>query len=493
MKTDTQKNQVSAAVAQIALPKFKVDNLRHLADHGPAVEFADPKLARFVADLRALDVGEITLRAGKSRLLIRRLGKVTFTEAFFDVGSRREERCIYYSAAENLRATVFKQAHTKNYEEHAFALLRAVFLGGEIPKFFFPQNGEAKDRFADFLMRWGDLYLGESALRARAIDAQLVEARRAADSAERNSIYIAHELERLRMDSTPERFRDAHANLRENAERVLGMTKETETRLRAARTIATAPDIDDANLAAVAVNFGAVRRWNGPEPRPVYFRAEESTFSHQLLRANYSVRVSDAGEITFSSGIKAPFTFAEISAWIRGEAPAPVTRYGRPERVEVGTPDTLEPRILVVCGCHRIDVAKDVPALAPFLAPRHVVTRTAGRPEVSLAEDRPGFLARLLAEIDTRLRDNEATRAAALREFVEKRKALGDREANFPQLLAEHETRLADARAAEEAAADALARVESGENRPAGATLDDTRNVAQTLARAFSFNVSLRA
>lgn len=486
MKTETTTTTTTAQ--QIRIPRsLKVDNLRHLSDHGVAVDFTDPKLRAMVQGLRDMDCGTVTLTAGKSRLTVTRLGKVTFTDAFFDVGSNHRNATHYFSPAEGLKYSLSKQEG--KFSEQAHALTRAVVLGETLPRFFSPEFGAQKDTLANFLKEWGDIFTGESALRARAIALKEASARATLRSAENQFSFSQSRVADFEENCTPEFFTRRHAENRERCEKFLAHYARMREMLNGEFNAVNTPTPNPDTLRALAEKFGATRDFSSPNwndgTRSLQFPATPETFSHPVTRANYSATVTPEGEIQLSSGIRTPFKIEAVERWLKGETPAPVTTYGVLEKIEVTTPHTFEARVLLKCGCHKIDAARDFPALAPLLTPSHTVTRVAGLPSVSLATDPAGFTARLLEKIREKIAENDSQRATTLRDFVEKKKSLENEQSNAPAHLAQLRETLATHRAELEKARGELETVKK--STPAGASVESARNIAQTLAGAFQF------
>jgi hypothetical protein len=94
---------------------------------------------------------------------------------------------------------------------------------------------------------------------------------------------------------------------------------------------------------------------------------------------------------------------------LRGEAPAPRTRYGSLERVGLARHDGTA-WVAVKCGCHYIDGANDLGGeFAELLKPAHTVTMVKGTPELRWSEETK-------AEFIARLRENSTRWLASLAE-----------------------------------------------------------------------------
>ncbi len=457
-------------------PSLQVDNLRHIHDHGMTVQFAAPKLSALVRYLAERD-GKFVLTAGKSTLEVTRLGAVTFTKIFLSVGSLTKY-AVHYSDAPAGLSFSFHQGDEKT--ETARRALEAVILGEPLPDFFRPQWGKCQDELRAWLAKYAWTLAGAHGLRAQALETRTKRADDDARGAINSLEFENRMLVNARHETTPERFLARAEDARESAQRSLAHVDAQLVELGGYLATLTAPEalsqVD--TLAQIAPSVGAITGWEGK----VYFNGEEDRFSHPIQAPNYKATVQ--GEmISFSSGIVCEFGFSELVDWLKGEAPAPVSRYGTVARLAVGAPGTLEPRVYLTCGCHRIDAANDAPALAEYLRPSHQVTRTSGKPRLELDRRNPApFLARTLEEIQARQAEKTLRRAQIVTGYAVARHQLENERADVPALLAKHEKAVADAQARQNSAVAAAELVKK--STPLGASVERVHGIVLTLVSA---------
>ena len=131
MNTEQHDLVTPAAVSPDAklfkTPPLKVDHLRHIHDHGLAIQFADSKLAALIARGLAKQDGKATLRAGESHVTLMKLGNVTITEATFAADGLRGRDLAalhYYDPVHQLKYGFKKEE--SDAHGNAFATLKAL-------------------------------------------------------------------------------------------------------------------------------------------------------------------------------------------------------------------------------------------------------------------------------------------------------------------------------------------------------------------------------
>ena len=459
------KISVSTSAPKTAL---KVDNLRHLSDHGLAVVFTDRKLSALVEFLNSRD-GKTELKAGKSTLEITKLGNVVMTRLHLATsGSGYWHETIHYSDAVAGLSYKIKRQDGKG-EQDAFDTLRGVIFGAyktsenykydqkdqTLPPIWFPKFGADADRLREWLKKFAWTLTGSHGLRAQAEEKISADRKQAVRSAKNHLDYSERELERLKSE-TPETFRDAHERARVQtaeklalaAERIaqiekdLAQTKFSETSANAAEQIAE-----------ISQRYGVYFLqgvWNSETRNYTdkirYFPETRETISPEIRSPNYVATIAADGEtVSLSSGIACSFRRSEIVAWLKGEKSAPQTRYGTVEKFYTATHDA-QPRTLLRCGCHLVDASSIDSELASLLTPTHVVTKVPASPRVDLGQE--GFLSRLSENINSRLLAEQESRAQTVRLFAEKRHALTERESQLPARIAEQEKKVEERKAA---------------------------------------------
>jgi hypothetical protein len=460
-----------------------VDNLRHIHDHGLAVEFTAPKLVTLLTYLRAKQ-GTTELKAGHSTLRVTTLGNVTKTEAFFSVGSNRLAAMHYFEAATGLKYTISRESS----EDHksAYNTLNAVIFGENLSKaqdHWKIHTGAHADKLRDWLKKFAWCITGANGLRGQALAARFVQLDQTRASAFNVHASAAARHNQYATEATPEFFRNKHAEARaklaeklkdveKNAAELQTLEKSFET-LNGQQIFVEAP-----------YTFGIRREYDRDK---VFFPAVDAQFSHPVQSANYAATVDASGGVSLSSGIRCEFTAPQVLQWLRGEASAPHShRYGALERREVATP-TGAPSVLLKCGCHWIDAANVSADFAQALTPTHAVTRTAGKPRAEFGT--PEFAERLREKFAEKIAAENALRADYIREFADRRAYLTKEETDLPATIAGLREKMESAKASLDAAEKAIADAKTVS--PLGADADTLAALARLFLSSQSFHPAL--
>ena len=459
---------------------LKVDNLRHIHDHGLAVEFTEPKLVSLLAYLRGKQ-GTTELKAGLSTLRVTTLGNVTKTEAFFSVGSNRLAALHYYEAATGLKYTV-KRENAGCAE--AFQTLNAVIFGGELPGIWTVNFGAQADKLRDWLNKWRFTLTGSNGLRGQAISArlaQLIETRRMASNIHATA-QARHN--QYATEATPEFFRAKHGEARATLATKLAKIETATEEIRKGQAETT----NQENAEALwhhnwAYSLGLSRDYD----RVTHFPATCARYSHPVQSANYSATVSPSGAISLSSGIQCEFTAGQVLAWLRGEAQAPRSnRYGTLQRLEVSTKEG-KASVLLKCGCHFVDPSGVSAEFAELLKPSHAVTLTPGKPRADF--NTPEFAQRLAERFAERFAEQEAQRAQAIRDFADRRAFLEKEETDLPATIARLAANMETAKAELDKADKALETAKAVSYL--GADADTLANLSRVFLTSQSFHPTL--
>lgn len=466
-------------------PSLKVDNLRHLHDHGLSVRFTDPKLVALVEYLGGKD-GKTTLNAGKSSLTVTRFGRVVLTEAFWNVGSRRVCAIHYADASAQLKFSLSREGGSGEDSVNAFNTLKAVIFGGALPPIFRPVMGAGQDALRAFLKSYAWTLSGEAGMRSRAIAGAGAALRSDVSSAKNSLSYAERELERLN-SNTPESFRTLHANTRANcAARLDTISKKLEE--VATDCTANFSALSEDEIKNLSARYGAFSRWVGVGASTFRLSGYAFAFSEvpesispPRVRGNYSAKIEADGEtVTFNSGIHCPFTVSRLLAWLRGQAPAPRTSYGDVKKLERTSKDGA-PVVVLQCGCHEIDAVATSPALfGELLKPTHAVTLTPGKKAAVFGT--PEFLARLAEEMVARRDALVDERVNALTYLATRRHALTEEENSLPAKIAAQTERVEAERETLRKAEQALSNFVA----PLGASAEDSLNNGLAVFSAFA-------
>jgi hypothetical protein len=468
---------------------LKVDNLRHIHDHGLAVEFTAPKLVTLLTYLRAKQ-GVTELKAGHSTLRITTLGNVTKTEAFFSVGRNRLAAIHYYEAATGLKYTLRRDGGEGS--EHAYNTLNAVIFGENLSKaqdHWKIHTGAHADKLRDWLKKFAWCITGSNGLRGQALAsrfAQLEETRRAAANVHGAA---AARFRQYSEDATPDFFRAKHAETRAKlAAQTADVEKnvaEWQTQQRDAEKLITENKAEELHN-SYGWKIGARKDWENSQWK-IFFPAVGAQFSHPVQSANYAATVDATGAVSLSSGIRCEFTAPQVLAWLRGEASAPhSSRYGKLERREVATPSGA-PLVLLKCGCHWIDAANVSPEFAQALTPTHTVTRSTGKPRAEFGT--PEFSERLREAFAEKIAAHETQRADAIRQFADRRAYLTKEETDLPATIAALREKMESAKASLDAAEKAIADAKTVS--PLGADAETLAALARLFLSSQSFHPSL--
>ena len=462
---------------------LKVDNLRHIHDHGLAVEFTAPKLIALLTYLRGKQ-GITELSAGNSTLRVSTLGNVTKTEAFWSVGSYRRAAMHYYEASTGLKYTL--QRDNGDANEHAFHTLNAVIFGGNVNQtndFWKVYTGAHADRLRDWLKKFAWTITGANGLRGQAIAvrlSQLEETKRAAANVHGAA---AARFNQYQTEATPEFFRNKHAEARERLTGKLAEIEKGIARWNEREEAAAGADAEQL-FSEFSYTFGIHR---GYTDRIVHFPEAKAVYSHPVQSANYAATVDASGGISLSSGIRCEFSAPQVLAWLRGEAPAPHShRYGALERREVATPSGA-PLVLLKCGCHWIDASGVSAEFGEALKPTHTVTLTSGKPRADFGT--PEFAERLAEKFAEKVAQENALRADAIRQFADRRAYLTKEETDLPATIADLRTKADVAKASLDSAEKALADAKTVS--PLGADADTIQTLARLFLNSQSFHPSL--
>jgi hypothetical protein len=217
-----------------------------------------------------------------------------------------------------------------------------------------------------------------------------------------------------------------------------------------------------------------------------HFPAQQARYSVDLVRANYTVRRGENGALLLSSNIVCPFDEQTALAWLRGEGPAPSTRYGVCRKIETCT-DTGAPLVLIGCGCHKIDVARDLGGeFAELLKPTHKAELIEGTAALELTEaTRAEFLARCEANAARAIAGYKSEKAQALARYLDQKTKLANERDNLPAVLAEMQNGIEKAKAEKAALELELAEMEK---RFPGANVEKINDLARVALSAFSLS-----
>lgn len=463
---------------------LKVDNLRHIHDHGLAVEFTAPKLVALLTYLRQKQ-GVTELKAGNSTLRVTTLGNVTKTEAFFSVGSYRRAALHYYEAATGLKYTLQRE-HGGDSNKAAFYTLNAVIFGGDLSDtqaHWRVNYGADADRLRDWLKKFAWTITGANGLRGQAIAARFKQLDQARASAFNAHASAAARLNQYETQATPEFFRNKHAEARANLAKELANVEKNVSDWKTLEK-----SLQTANAQQIFVEVPcSFKIHKDYEKNSVYFAAVAAQFSHPITSANYTATVDAAGGISLSSGIRCEFTAPQVLQWLRGETPAPSShRYGALERREVATPSGA-PSVLLKCGCHWIDAANVSAEFGEALKPTHTVTRSTGKPRADFGT--PEFSERLREAFAEKIAEHETQRADAIRQFADRRAYLTKEETDLPATIADLGAKADAAKASLDAAEKALADAKTVS--PLGADADTLATLARLFLSSQSFHPSL--
>jgi flagellar motility protein MotE (MotC chaperone) len=458
-----------------------VDNLKHIHDHGLAVEFTAPKLVSLLTYLRGKQ-GVTELKAGQSTLKVTTLGNVTKTEAFWSHGSYHRASLHYYEAATGLKYTLNRDNGADN--ENAYYTLNSIIFGGELPGIWKISFGAQADKLRDWLKKWAMTITGSNGLRALAISARLAQLNETRRNA--SNIHASAEAHHLKYvnDATPEFFRTKHGEARAKLAATLAKIETRTEEIRKGQAEMANQETGEALWNGNwEYSLGLSRSYEGV----TFFPATASQYSHTVQSANYSATVDATGAVSLSSGIRCEFTANQVLAWLKGETQAPhSSRYGTLQRLEASTRDGAA-LVLLKCGCHYVDATNVSAEFAQLLKPSHTVSLTPGKPRADFGT--PEFAERLRERFAERLAEQETQRANAIREFADRRAYLEKEEANLPETIAGLKVKMETAKAALDQADKAL---ETARNvSPLGADSDTLANLSRLILSSQSFHPSL--
>jgi len=432
MKTDitTQSFKVPSSI--------KVDNLRHIHDHGLAVEFSDAKLSAMVDSMK--HDGTYEIKAGVSKVTVRVVGRVTYTRLYMAVGSVTRENIHYFSPDEDLKSIV---KDTEN-ESRVQTLKSLVFGVCELPSVWNARNGAEQDEARVWLTQHGACIHGEAFMRSLAIDKHIATARGNVGSAEGDVCRCERAKYLIETRDIDKEVEDCGVNMRRWQANKQGEAKNLTDSLAKVKEMLATPEMLRESLVnqttwpyappllPFARVFGATYEGEysrTPSLKQVHFAGVNVSYSHEQLSANYTATF-EGEKITLSSGIVCPFTTSRLLAWLKGEQPAPSTQYGTCSIVEAATPHGT-PIKLIKCGCHYVDLstcAND--EIAELCKPTHTVTRTEGTAPILAHVDTAEFIARCEAVNAEKQAQLVAEQREELKQYAETLRRLRHEKAN---------------------------------------------------------------
>jgi len=506
-------NASPASQKRVKRIEWKKDNLRHVLDHGLAVEFSDGTKTAYLRSLVGTD-STVELTAGKSRLTIQTVGRVSRVHFQDAIGSGFDYFSVsYYSPAQNLSYTE-KEEKTREVTEHIvfgdFQSSRWQNVkrdAGHVPSILRVNKGADIDALRAWSKTSAWSLLGENGLRAKAVE-NAIAGKKAEISRIASAIsYGKHDLECKRdfpFAAEIDRARDYAKNAAENADHQTAARENDVDAVRALLASAQTLEIytsrrfetgynwpqsrceSETALAGCGVHLGRIAvpgASNLYTPRAL-FPAASARYSVDLVRANYTVKRGEGGALVLSSGIVCPFNEETALEWLRGTGPAPSTQYGTCRKIET-CDDTGAPVVLIACGCHHIDVARDLGGeFAELLKPAHKTELLEGKPALELSEEtRFAFLARCEQNAARDVATYKIEKAAALARYIEQKNRLTAERDNLPALLEEMQKGIEKATAEKAKAETDLVELE---NRFPGASLEKVTHLARVALSAFS-------
>jgi len=507
--TATATATATATVKRVKKIEWKKDNLRHLFDHGLSVQFTDERKTAFLRSLVGKDETTI-IRAGKSKVTLETVGRVTRCHFEDAIGNGFNSFSVsYFSPFENLSFTE-KDEKTREVIEYVvygnFTCKRyCIRTETGLPELLRIATGADVDALRAWSKSNSYAILGENGLRSKAIEKTLTEKRADVSRLSTSISYHCSDLERKRnfpFNGDIESARNFAKAAGENAENRM---KDTETALATVRAmLATAETLsiytsrrfesgycwdksceNETVLKELGATIGRVYVSESPlnyKPR-AFFNAIDARYSVEKVKANYTVRRGEGGALVLSSGVVCPFNAETALAWLRGNGPAPSTQYGVCRKLET-CDETGSPLVLIACGCHKIDVARDLGGeFAELLKPSHKAHLIEGKPALELSEEtRFAFLARCEENAIDFISKVKAQRAEAFARYVQQKNRLTSERDNLPALLAGMEKQIEDAKAEK---AKAEAELAETEKRFSGAKLEKVNDLARAMLSAF--------
>lgn len=453
--------------------KLLVDNLKHVHDHGLAVEFTDESLTKWLEEIRAHKNGKLLFCAGESKLHITRNGDVTRTH-FVPGRGYSNDRIHYHCPATKIKATILSGHAGFDYLDYLlFGSSADAHISTRLPLPWMvknPMTGASQDLFRTHTYKMGGWWLlGESGLRAFAAHESLVKpAKVRLDAAQVQATHAKSELQRFEKRDWNAELKDFSRCIKENTARLASRVKELEEAKLAKAPPAYGP------LSPALRNLGVSALFAPPYGRVVRYRFPSTPegWSHPGVDFNYKVTLSsDGGSFLLSSGIKCPVSVEAALEWLRGKAPAPMTIYGEVKVVDARDAENNPVRV-VACGCHRLDLRPLGEEFAKLLTPKHKVVRIDGKPELVMngtAKERRAFYSELRRRVTSAIRAEQDRHDVARRDLINSRASFRKTMTNREAVLAELKAKCEDATAAAATAEKAFASILDGVT---GATLD---------------------
>ena len=438
---------------------LKVDNLRHVSDHGVSVEFGETQLKNWIDGFRIPATGNYSFKAGKSTLEVIRFNEVTLTDATFASSGRDwNVRSLHYLGRDGVKFT-FREGQGSEI----FSALMSSIFGQALPSFFSPRFGSEQDGLRTWYKANGWALFGIAGLRAKGLATQASFLENAVKSAESGLYYGKTELDRFDKSDLAGGLAYAkkrYGDLNESAKQELIENRENLDNAKAGIL-----DANKAEKLGAFTNSSYNYETGKYDVKKVFFPSVNARYSHPVKSPNYSATL-DGQSIRLSSGIVCPFDATQALAWLKGDLKTLRASYGELERYELSTPDA-KAWVGVKCGCHWIDARNLSPEFADLLTPKHTVTVLEGRVESVFdndpTADNSAFFARAVETLETKRKALETDRADRLKGQLGIIKDCAQKLANKDQArqaildgLTKQEMRVETAKAERKANADAF-------------------------------------
>jgi len=370
----------------IKLKVSKVDTLKHVSDHGLNLVFTDKKTVDLLNALKP--DGSYRLESGKSFVEIVRCGHITFTDAFFSVGSNRTH-AVHYMDGSELAFTLNNRTNGEAVET-----LRSIILGETLPRLFRPKTGAEQDTLRTWLRTFAWTLTGEAGLRAKAIhgkveheDGMARTMASALNDARRN--VSRHEVRNYEQEKE-----EIKADIKYSLNRFKNdLDRHLEMANSVSKYLESEAGLEPDYAMRAYYGLSVTGQWDKTVPLRVSFPGKNASLNYPVIRANYTVKM-DGQRLLLSSNIECPFSVLSALDWLKGGAQLN-TRYGIVQKVNGATEDG-KALTLIKCGCHYIDVARDLGGeFTELLKPTHEVVVTEAEKTLFLDEDKVAFQARI--------------------------------------------------------------------------------------------------
>lgn len=387
--------------AETKRPKFLIEDLRHIADHGLTVEFENQKKTEYLAAFAKSDEKVLRLQAGQREVVIVKVSQHCHYVCRGIVGANRDltsMRVFYHErvVAPGVCFDIDKRVEFSSLAAYTARTFKSLLDGTAT------RESLCYDVTREHLKDYSWIFFGEVGLRALAYARTVTDKMDAKE--DRLHLSVTEDEAELKKIQNPAHRGDVLRVLEnQHKERMDAWRKRYHHRAWLVKALRDAPDRDEISRMLLRCSWPGVRSC-GAEPGCTWStEAEDLRFDPPYEEPNYYLTGSD-GKYKLSSGVKVPVTLDQLKAFLEGKVAVLNSPYGVITLRHASTSEG-EPVTYLKCGCHLVDVSR-VPEIESLL-PKKPVTRKEAVPAMSLdSTETKVFLRRVLQLFDESRRED---------------------------------------------------------------------------------------